>query len=73
MKARELRIVQTEKPIGTVGLDDRGLPFFDGAAADVLSGARLRAGNDKELVASLLVDGWSNGYLYLAPEGGSGG
>lgn len=67
MRSRELRVVESEKPLGSVGLGDDGQPFFDGAAADVLSGDRRRVG-DETLIPRLLADGWSNGYLYLAPE-----
>lgn len=68
MRTRELRIVETEEPLGLVGLDDDNAPFFDERPADVLSGWRRRAGDDTAFVESLLADGWSNGYLYLAPE-----
>lgn len=69
MRSRELRVVATEEPVGRVGFGDDGKPFLDEAAADVLAGLRRRAGDDSQFVEDLLRDGWSNGYLYLAPEG----
>ena len=68
MRSRELRIVTTEEPVGTVGLDDDDEPFYDDGAEDVFAAMRERMG-DEATVAGLLDDGWSNGYLYLAPEG----
>lgn len=69
MRIRELRDVQTDKPFGTVGLDDAGKPVFTGACKDdTFKADRRRAGSDRVLVDQLLKHGWSNGYLYLAPE-----
>lgn len=66
MVRRELRIAATEKVVGYVDLPDDGDPVFDGAAGDVFAGLLRRVGPDR-LRDSLIADGWSNGYLYLAP------
>jgi hypothetical protein len=67
VRLRELLVVASEKTVGAVGLADDGKPFYDGAAESVFAGMRVRRGDDAT-IASLLDDGWSNGYLYLAPE-----
>lgn len=71
MRTRELRVVETEHRIGAVGVDDAGAAFFTDAADDVFDAVRRRSGDDDKAVADLLDDGWSNGYLYLAPEEGA--
>lgn len=66
MRTRELRVVESEKPLGTVNLDDDGTLTFTGGAEGVFAGMLRRQG--KALGPELLNDGWSNGYLYLADE-----
>lgn len=57
MRLRELRVVDTDEPLGVVGLDDNGEPFADGVDGIL----------DPADVPTLLADGWSNGYVYLGP------
>lgn len=68
MRRRELRSVRTEDRVGSVGLGDDGKPFLTGGAKDIFR----RIGTDAAAVKGLLDDGWSNGYLYLSDEKGSG-
>lgn len=63
---RDLRSVRTENVLGAVIVSDNGTITYEGAAEDVLSGVVRRLGKDAGEV--LMADGWSNGYLYLAPE-----
>lgn len=61
----ELRSVATEQVVGAVQVVAE-VPRFDGAAAAVFAGVRRRLG-DLAAAQMLIADGWSNGYLYLAP------
>lgn len=67
MPRRELRAVSTGKALGAVIANPDGTFTFDQAAQDVFKGMRRRM-PDAKLGPLLLADGWSNGYLYLAPE-----
>lgn len=58
---RELRSVQTEQVVGAVAEPDQ----FEGAANSVLGRMRRELG-DRETVAIVMREGWSNGYLYFA-------
>lgn len=64
---RELRAVSDDKVLGAVIANPDGTFTFERAALDVFKGMRRRMSDDK-LGPLLLADGWSNGYLYLAPE-----
>jgi hypothetical protein len=66
-RRRELRVVATEQVRGAVIITDDGNPVFEGSASRVLESFRRRLG-DAKAAAVLLDEGWSNGYLYLAPE-----
>lgn len=67
MPRRELRTVSGDRVLGAVIGNPDGTFTFDRAAQDVFKGMRRRMPDDK-LGPMLLADGWSNGYLYLAPE-----
>ncbi len=69
MRRRELRTVDTETRLGSVGISDDGKPFFVGQAKNLFAYARRTQG-EESLIKELLDDGWSNGYLYLAEEKG---
>lgn len=62
---RELRSVRDEKVLGAVILDGAHLTL-EGGAQNVLSKTVERMGPDAGRI--LMAEGWSNGYLYLAPE-----
>lgn len=59
---RELKSVTTERVVGMIddALDD---PFI-GGAADVLGALRRELG-DAKTVETVMLEGWSNGYLYF--------
>lgn len=65
MVRRELRTVQGDRVVGAVEVLDGGRSRFDGQAAEVFARLRARLGDD-QAAHSLLAEGWSNGYLYLA-------
>ena len=67
MPRRELRVVSDEKVLGAVIANPDGTFVFERVAQEVFKGMRRRMSDDK-LGPLLLADGWSNGYLYLAPE-----
>lgn len=60
---RELRSVATEAVVGAV--DDRLAEPFEGAAATSLAGLRREVG-DARALELVMVEGWSNAYLYFA-------
>jgi len=62
---RGLRVVTTERPAGSLTVDQDGTPHFEGAADGVLRSQRHREG-DKVIAQQIMRDGWSNGYLYFA-------
>lgn len=64
--SRKLLVASTDKPVGSVTVTN-GKLSFQGEAGDVFAGLRTRLGDEK-LAATLINDGWSNGYLYLADE-----
>jgi hypothetical protein len=64
---RELRTVDTDEPGGYVEVDADGTGRFVGPAADIFRGLRAEVGDDDALAAGLVEQGWSNGYVYLAP------
>lgn len=66
MPQRDLRVVATEKVIGSVILTD-GEVMLVGAARDVFA-QLLSTPQLGVSVGALMRDGWSNGYLYLATE-----
>ncbi len=61
---RELRVVDTEKALGSV-VYENGTLTWDGPGEFPMPGLRHRLG-DQALGDQLMRDGWSNGYLYLA-------
>lgn len=64
-RRRDLLVVGTGKLVGYITLDD-GEAAFAGGADRTFAPYRRRLGDVK--AAQLLLDeGWSNGYLYLAP------
>jgi hypothetical protein len=65
MRRRELRVVATERVVGVVAMTEDGARF-EGAAVQVFARLRTELGED-EVARRLLDEGWSNGYLYLAP------
>lgn len=62
---RELRDVKTEEVVGSLTVDDSGAVAFDRYAGDVLRTLRAKLG-DQKAAATVMADGWSNGYLYFA-------
>lgn len=62
---RELRVVATEQVVGFVAVDEDGARF-ENAAVEVFGHLRAKLGH-AEAARQLLAEGWSNGYLYLAP------
>jgi hypothetical protein len=64
---RDLKIVETDKKIGSVSIDGSGRAKFIDAADKIFAAARWRAGSGEKAAADLLRHGWSNGYLYLGP------
>lgn len=64
---RELRIVSTEEVRGAIAVADDGTVTFEKSAERIFMRMRERVGDDQALAKVLLEDGWSNGYLYLAP------
>lgn len=61
---RELRSVRTDEVLGAIVVEN-GIRSFEGRAAEVLSSFRRRVGDDTT-VDVVMVEGWSNGYLYFA-------
>lgn len=61
---RELRSVRTEQVVGAVELAG-AIVRFEGHAGAVLAGMRRRLG-DRQAAEAVMLDGWSNGYLYFA-------
>lgn len=59
---RELRVVSSERVMGWVADGGR----FGGAAAEMFS-RRMPGKTPTEVTATLMAEGWSNGYVYLAP------
>lgn len=57
--------MSTEQVLGAVVLDGQR-HAFEGGAAEVLSAMRKRLG-DRKTAEIVMDEGWSNGYLYLAP------
>lgn len=62
---RELRSANTERVLGAVVIDD-GKLTLEGGAQDVLRYTVQKLGADAGKI--LMDEGWSNGYLYLAPS-----
>lgn len=65
MPKRELRIVRDETVVGAVVVDG-DTAQFEGQARDVFARMCHQLG-DHAAAQRLITDGWSNGYLYLAP------
>lgn len=61
---RELRSVQTDEVVGAV-VADGTQRLFEGQAGEVLSRFRRLVG-DTTTIDVIMVEGWSNGYLYFA-------
>jgi hypothetical protein len=66
MRRRELRRVSTDEVIGAVQINGTEVTY-EQHAGDVFGALRRQLG-DRRAAEILLDDGWSNGYLFLAPE-----
>jgi hypothetical protein len=66
VRYRELRVIETNRWVGEVRIDDSGNPSFEGAAAEVFEPMRRRLG-DRLAAKRVLDEGWSNGELYTYP------
>lgn len=62
---RVLRSVSTEENLGAVIVAADGTVTFDRAAGNVLGAMRRQLG-DEVAARTVMAEGWSNGYLYLA-------
>ena len=65
MTSRELRNVQTERVLGLV-LYANGRLSFEGGA-DAIFRRMVSMHGERVVGEELMANGWSNGYLYLAP------